>query len=60
MLVVSRKVGQGIELTWPDGRTVKVSLVMVKGSNTARIGIEAQQDCKILRSELPKGDRPAA
>ena len=60
MLVLSRRVGETIELKWPDGRTVVVSLVKVKGTTTARIGIEAGPDCRILRSELSHEGRPAA
>ena len=51
MLVVSRKLGESIYLTLPDGREIKMTVVLID-RNKVRFGIEAPQDVKILREEL--------
>jgi carbon storage regulator CsrA len=51
MLVLSRKPQQEILI----GDNIKVTVLKVKG-NTVRIGIEAPQDVKVVRGELPRHD----
>ena len=48
MLVLSRKAQQSIRI----GDSVTVTILSVKG-NSVRIGIEAPQDTRIVRAELP-------
>ena len=49
MLVLSRKQQQEIVI----GDNVKITVLKVKG-NSVRLGIEAPQDVKIVRGELPR------
>lgn len=48
MLVLSRKTQESIRV----GDSITVTIVRIKG-NTVRIGIEAPESVKIVRSELP-------
>jgi carbon storage regulator CsrA len=48
MLVLSRKAQQSIRI----GDSITVTIIKVKG-NSIRIGIEAPDDMRIVRSELP-------
>ena len=48
MLVLSRKPGEKIEI----GNGITLSVVRISG-NTVRLGIEAPQDVRVRRSELP-------
>lgn len=48
MLVLSRKSQESIRI----GDSITVTIVRIKG-NTVRIGIEAPESVKIVRSELP-------
>jgi carbon storage regulator len=48
MLVLSRKPGQTIHL----GSDIAIKVVRVKG-NQVRIGVEAPQDVRVRRGELP-------
>ena len=51
MLVLSRKEGETITITLPNGKEIIVSLVQLRRSS-ARIGIEAPPEIHVLRSEL--------
>ena len=55
MLVLSRRIGESIELTI-DGKKAVFTLLGINGAQ-ARIGISADQDIKVLRSELAMKDR---
>ena len=55
MLILSRRIGESIELTI-DGKKAVVTLLGINGAQT-RIGISADQDIKVLRSELAIRDR---
>ena len=55
MLILSRRIGESIELTI-DGKKAVVTLLGINGAQ-ARIGISADQDIKVLRSELAIKDR---
>jgi len=47
MLVLSRKAGERIHI----GNHVTLTVVSIKG-NRVRLGIEAPQDCRIVRDEM--------
>jgi carbon storage regulator CsrA len=49
MLVLSRKINEEIVI----GDNIKVTILKLKG-NTVRIGIEAPNDVRVLRAELPR------
>ncbi len=51
MLVLSRKVGETIIVTAPDGTSLVVMLVEVRGDKT-RIGIAAPKSYAINREEI--------
>jgi len=55
MLVLTRKANQRITLLLPDGRSVFVEVVRVRGSHV-RVGVEAPDDIEVRRTEL---SRPA-
>lgn len=64
MLVLQRKVQESLTITIPygiqipkEGLKIEVVLTGIKGLNKARIGIEADQQITILRSEL-EGSKP--
>ena len=48
MLVLTRKEGERIVV----GKDIVITLVKVKGSNIAKIGIEAPKELVIVREEL--------
>lgn len=50
MLVLTRKLGQAITITTPDGSTITVRLVRIT-SRKARIAIDAATRFKIERTE---------
>jgi carbon storage regulator len=56
MLVLSRKVGESFVI----GDNITVTVVRIAGGGV-RIGIEAPQDCTVLRQELASGshDEPS-
>lgn len=57
MLVLSRKVGESIQLYMKDGRIVDVTVTDIRGPMgsrpVCRLGITAPDDVVILRSEVP-------
>jgi len=55
MLILSRKEGEGITLTLPNGENVEIILVEHCGQKTA-VGINAPDDVTILRNELLDSD----
>ena len=56
MLILSRKAGESINCTTPDGRTITVSLIQAHGPVT--VGIKAPRDVKVLRDELSRSATP--
>jgi sRNA-binding carbon storage regulator CsrA len=48
MLVLGKRIGQGIELTLEDGRKIRVMLTSTAGSNI-RVGIDAPRSIIIDR-----------
>ena len=53
MLVLSRREGEAIILPHENGDEIVVKLCVV-GSRVAKVGIDAPQEYKIVRSELCK------
>jgi carbon storage regulator len=51
MLILTRRPDESIVLTTPEGQEIQFFVLGVKG-NQVRIGIEADESIKILRSEL--------
>jgi carbon storage regulator CsrA len=52
MLVLSRKKDETILLKTKDRPDIKITIVRIDNPNKVRIGIDAEQDVAILRSEL--------
>jgi carbon storage regulator CsrA len=50
MLVLSRKVGQEIDI-FVDGKKIRLVFLKSRGDQS-RIGIEADKEVKVIRSEL--------
>jgi carbon storage regulator CsrA len=55
MLVLTRKAQQSIRI----GDSIKVTILRVKG-NTVRVGVQAPESVRIVRSELPDYGTPRA
>ena len=54
MLVLSRKKDESIILRIPDQEDILLTVVRIDNLNKVRLGIEANQEVVILRSELDK------
>lgn len=52
MLVLSRKKDETIVLKGPNMDDIKITVVRIDNRNKVRIGIEADKDITVLRSEL--------
>ena len=52
MLVLSRKKDETIILKGPDMNDIRITVVRIDNRNKGRIGIEADKDITVLRSEL--------
>lgn len=52
MLVLSRKKDETILIKQPGQKTIKITVVRIDNKNKVRLGIEAEPDVSILRSEL--------
>jgi carbon storage regulator CsrA len=52
MLVLSRKKDETIILRGPNMDEIKITVVRIDNKNKVRIGIEADKDIMVLRSEL--------
>ena len=50
MLVITRREGESITVISPDGKEIEITLT--RDGNNARIGVQAPQDYKIVRTEL--------
>lgn len=53
LLVLSRKYGEGVVITTPEGRRILVHVVGVQGGRV-RLGFEADAEVKVWRSEIQK------
>ena len=51
MLVLSRKEDEAIIIKLPNGRQIDVIVTQIDG-NQVRIGVDADEDVKIMREEL--------
>ena len=58
MLVLSRKKDEQIILKGENFKDIKITVVRIDNYNKVRIGIEADQEVSILRSELEKNPIP--
>jgi carbon storage regulator CsrA len=54
MLVLSRKKDESIIIRTPGREDITLTVVRIDNLNKVRIGIEAEKDIVILRSELDK------
>lgn len=52
MLVLSRKKDETIILKSPNMEDIKITIVRIDNRNKVRIGIEADKEVTVLRSEL--------
>ena len=52
MLVLQRNIQESVVIVLPDGRHVKITLLKIPTTYSARLGFEADPDVKILRTEL--------
>lgn len=52
MLVLSRKKDETIILRTPGQEDIRITVVRIDSHNKVRIGIEAEQEVLVLRSEL--------
>ena len=52
MLVLSRKKDETIILKIPNMEDIKITIVRIDNRNKVRIGIEAEKEITVLRSEL--------
>lgn len=61
MFTVTRKEGEGFFLITPDGTEIRVKYLGNRTATQARIGVEAPDDCTILRfdqdGEIEPGQR---
>ncbi len=57
MLVLSRKIGEQLVATMPDGRTMTITVCRVAG-NRVTLGLNAPADVQIVRQELPPRTTP--
>jgi len=55
MLVLSRKKDETIILKGPDMHEIRITVVRIDNRNKVRLGIEANKDVTVLRSELTNG-----
>ena len=51
MLGLTRNHGEGVTITAPDGQTLRVVVLKVRGKQVG-LGFQAPKDWKILRDEL--------
>ena len=52
MLVLTRMLGEKIQLTLEDGRAIVLTLLEIRGRRKARIGIDAPKSVGVARAEL--------
>jgi carbon storage regulator CsrA len=60
MLVLSRKKDEKFLIETPSGEVITITIVRIDGLNKVRIGIEADKNVSVLRSELTCGEQLAA
>jgi carbon storage regulator CsrA len=52
MLVLSRKKDETIIIKKPGQKDIKITIVRIDNKNKVRVGIEADKDVTVIRSEL--------
>lgn len=52
MLVLTRKQDESITIRCPDGKLIKITVCRIDDNYKVRVGIEAENDYKITRTEL--------
>ncbi len=52
MLVLTRKQDESITIRCPDGKLIKITVCRIDDNYKVRVGIEAESDYKITRTEL--------
>lgn len=57
-LTLSRRHGQGITMSGPQGETIQLIVGMEQSMNRVRVSIAAPETWRILRSELLGTDAP--
>lgn len=61
MLVLTRKTGESVVMTIPASNKPRtIRLVMLRTPSEARLGIKADSDVNIVRSEVLRADREQA
>lgn len=55
MLVLSRKKDEAIIMRIPGREDIRLTVVRIDNMNKVRIGVEADKDVVVLRSELAAG-----
>lgn len=55
MLVLSRKKDEAIIMRIPGHEDIRLTVVRIDNMNKVRIGVEADKDVVVLRSELATG-----
>jgi carbon storage regulator CsrA len=55
MLVLSRKKDEAIIMKIPGHEDIRLTVVRIDNMNKVRIGVEADKDVVVLRSELAAG-----
>ncbi len=58
MLVLSRKKDETIILKGPNMEDIRITVVRIDNRNKVRIGIEANKEITVLRSELAELPKP--
>lgn len=59
MLVLSRKKDEKILIRTPLGEEVEITIVNIDGRNRVRLGVNADKNIVVLRSELLETNLPA-
>lgn len=52
MLVLTRGSNEAVRMCLPDGQTITVTVCDIRSDNKVRIGFDAPDEIKIVRSEL--------
>ena len=56
MLVIRRRAGEGLVVTYPGGETLEVDLLEIEGSQI-KLGFKAPREVRVLRREIAETER---
>lgn len=56
MLILTRRPGESITIETPEGRTIMMTVLAVKGTQV-RVGFTADKDVSVVRNELLSRER---